>query len=128
MTLKDINDRDDVIRLVDGFYEKVRADALLAPIFSQLDWPKHMPTMYNFWSSMLFGEMSYQGNPFSKHVDLKIHAAHFEQWLKLFQETVDELFEGTRAHEVKDRARSIAGIFQHKMGLLEGPGRATQSL
>ena len=121
MSLKDISDRHDVISLVDSFYEKVRADALLAPVFSHLDWPKHMPTMYNFWSSMLFGDMSYQGNPFSKHVQLSINATHFERWLVLFHQTVDELFAGDKAQEAKDRAKSIAGVFQYKMGLIKDP-------
>ncbi len=32
--------------------------------------------------------------------------------------TVDEHFEGFKADEVKSRAQTIAGVFQHKMGLL----------
>jgi hemoglobin len=61
--------------------------------------------------------MSYQGNPFSKHIQLKINAAHFERWLTLFHQTVDELFAGDKAQETKDRARGIAGVFKHRMGL-----------
>lgn len=122
MELKDISNRDDVVRLVDGFYEKVRADALLAPVFSHLDWEMHMPTMYNFWSSMLLGDMSYQGSPFARHTQLNIDRTHFERWLALFHQTVDELFAGATAQEAKDRARSIAGIFQHKLGLLRDIG------
>ena len=118
MSLTDLTDRRDVIKLVDAFYAKVREDALLAPIFSNLDWPKHVPTMYDFWSTLLFAEVSYKGNPFQKHMHLDINARHFEKWLELFQQTVDELFEGDKATEAKERARSIAGIFQHKLGLM----------
>lgn len=118
MAPKDIRSRTDIVRLVDAFYTKVKADELLAPVFSRLDWKQHLPIMYNFWSTMMLGEMSYQGNPFEKHMRLDIQSKHFNQWLALFQETVDEHFEGARATEIKDRARSIAGIFQHKMGLL----------
>lgn len=128
ISLTDITDRNDVVRLVDAFYDKVKANVFLAPVFSHLDWPKHMPTMYNFWSSMLFGDMSYQGNPFQKHVHLKITAAHFKSWLELFSQTVDELFAGAKADEIKERARNIAGVFQHKMGLSEEPGRPAKSL
>lgn len=111
----EIKTRAEIITLVDRFYEKVKQDALLAPVFAHLDWPKHLPTMYNFWSSMLLGDQSYQGNPFQKHVALPIEAKHFDQWLKLFIKTVDENFVGDKAQEVKQRAQNIAGIFQHKL-------------
>ena len=117
MAHKDITDRKDVIRLVDAFYAKVRVDALLAPAFAHLDWHNHVPIMYNFWSTMLLDETSYQGNPLQKHMQLDIDARHFEKWLEIFQETVDELFEGARATEVKHRTRGIADVFRNKMGL-----------
>jgi hemoglobin len=112
-----IETRSDIEILVNKFYDKVKIDALLAPVFAHVDWPHHLPIMYNFWSSMLLGDQSYQGNPFHKHVPLPLQAQHFDQWLNLFEATVDENFEGDRAQEVKDRARSIARVFQHKLGL-----------
>ncbi len=116
---KDILDRSDIINLVDLFYDKVTKDELLAPVFRHVDWPQHLPTMYNFWSSMLLGDQTYQGNPFQKHVHLTIDSSHFNRWLELFRLTVDEHFAGFKADEVKSRATSIAGVFQHKMGLLK---------
>ncbi len=112
--MKDIITRTDIELLVNSFYERVRKDELLAPLFSHVDWPKHLPVMYNFWSSMLLGDQSYQGNPFQKHMPLAIDARHFEQWLALFTQTVDEHFTGEKADEVKSRARSIAALWQHK--------------
>ncbi len=115
--MKDIETRNDIIHLVDLFYEKVRADELLAPIFAHLDWPKHMPTMYNFWASMILGENTYQGNPFQKHIHLQIDSTHFERWLRLFHETVDQNFEGFNSIEIKNRSQSIARLFQHRLEL-----------
>jgi hemoglobin len=115
--MKEILERGDVILLVNSFYEKVKQDEVLSPLFAHVDWPHHLPTMYNFWSSMLLGEQSYQGNPFAKHVGLAITATHFDHWLKLFHETVDENFIGDKADEVKARAQSIAGVWQHKLNL-----------
>ena len=115
----DITTRDDIKRLVDAFYDKVQANALLAPVFSHVNWPHHLPIMYDFWSSMLLGEQTYRGNPFQKHLPLPIQEKHFDQWLKLFIETVDENFSGEKAQEIKVRAQSIAGIFQIRMGLTE---------
>lgn len=115
--MKEIAEREDIIELVNRFYDKVKQDDLLGPVFSHVDWPHHLPIMYSFWSSMLLGEQSYKGNPFQKHVALAITASHFERWLELFQLTVDEFFIGDKAIEVKDRARSIAGVWQYKLGL-----------
>lgn len=115
--MTEIQTRSDIILLVDRFYEKVKQDQLLAPVFAHLDWPKHLPIMYNFWSSMLLGDQSYLGNPFQKHIGLPIGPQHFEQWLRIFTTTIDENFTGAIAEEAKGRAQSIAGIFQHKLGL-----------
>ena len=115
----DIKTREDVQLLVDRFYQKVQADQLIGPVFSHVDWPHHLPIMYNFWSSMLLGDQSYRGNPFQKHLPLKIQSKHFDQWLKLFRETVGENFAGEKADEVLMRAESIAGIFQMRMGLIK---------
>lgn len=116
--VRDIQSRSDIEKLVDSFYAKVFDDPLLAPVFASVDWPHHKPIMYNFWSSILLGDQSYQGNPFQKHVPLAIHQGHFARWLALFTQTVDENFIGEKASEAKQRAHSIAGIFQSRLGLL----------
>jgi hemoglobin len=116
---KEIQSRAEIKLLVDSFYEKVNADELLAPVFAHVDWPHHLPIMYNFWSSVLLGEMSYSGNPMAKHLNLAIGTEHFTRWLELFTATVDEHFEGYNATEAKNRAHTVAQLFQYKMGLLE---------
>lgn len=114
---KDVACREDVVVLIDRFYERVQRDALLGPVFAHVHWPDHLPTMYNFWSSMLLGDQTYRGNPLQRHLHLNIDKRHFDQWLELFNQTIDEHFEGEKASEAKSRAQSIAGIFQFKMGL-----------
>lgn len=114
---KEIENRSDIEVLVNRFYTKVQADKVLAPLFIHVHWETHLPIMYNFWASLMFGDLSYRGNAFEKHLPLPLKADHFQQWLKLFQETVDENFEGAKAEEIKSRARSIADIFQHRMGI-----------
>ncbi len=117
--MRDLDSREEIERLVSTFYSKVQVDPLLEPVFAHLDWDHHLPIMVNFWCSMLLGDMTYQGNPFQKHIGLPITAGHFSQWLKLFTATVNENFEGPKAEEAIGRANSIAGIFQHKLGLRE---------
>ena len=113
----DINTRTDIEKLVNDFYGKVQNDQLLGPVFSHVDWAHHLPVMYDFWSSILLGDQSYRGNPLQKHLPLPIEGKHFDRWLKLFKETVNENFAGEKAEEVKMRAESIAGIFQLKLGI-----------
>ena len=119
---KDIKERADIELLVDRFYEKVGTDPLLGPIFNdiaQIDWEEHLPKMYAFWSSILFGEGSYKGDPMAKHVQLSqktsLEQQHFERWFWLFRETLETHFEGPMTEHVLHRARSIAGIMQHKV-------------
>jgi hemoglobin len=117
--MTDILTRVEVERLVNRFYDQVRKDALLAPVFAHVDWPQHLPIMYNFWSSVLLGDGSYNGSPMSKHIGLTITREHFQSWLKLFMNTVDSEFAGPVADEAKSRAKTIADLFQYKMGLRE---------
>lgn len=116
----DISTRKDIKLMVDEFYKKARKDNRIGPIFNNAignDWSKHMPIMYEFWSQMLLADGDYKRNPFDKHVPLPIKKGDFKQWLKLFTETVDYFFEGSKATEAKTRATSIAQIFELKLGI-----------
>jgi hemoglobin len=115
--LKDIENRADVVLMVDTFYAQVRQDALLKPIFEAAihDWAAHLPTMYDFWESMLFGAGTYKGNPFDKHIPLPIDESHFERWVEIFIQNIDNQFVGEKANETKQRATSIAHLFAFKL-------------
>lgn len=117
--MNDIKTRSDVEKMVKSFYDRVMADMILAPSFINVYWPRHLPVMYNFWSSMLLGDMSYSGSPLTKHMDLQLKTEHFDRWLKLFNENIDAQFAGPVAEEAKARAYTIANMFQYKMGLLK---------
>jgi len=115
--MQTLETRKEIELLVNRFYDKVKRDDLLEPIFAHVDWPKHLPIMYNFWASMLLGDRSYSGNPFQKHAPLNLQTNHFDRWLVLFIETVDENFIGEKAEEVKSRAQNIASVFQYRLNL-----------
>ena len=124
----DISTPADVRLMVNTFYHKVQADALLGPVFNdvaQVDWDSHLPVMYTFWENLLLGTARYSGRPFPKHAPLPINPTHFVQWINLFEATVDELFTGDKAEEAKGRARAIALVFMGKMGLLKDEGWAS---
>lgn len=118
----DISSKEDIKLLVDTFYNKVQANSTLGYIFNdvaKLNWNEHLPKMYSFWGSMLLQEHTYAGNPMKIHVELSkittMSNAEFSEWLTLFSETVDELFEGSTAEEAKTRAANIARLMQHKI-------------
>lgn len=113
--MEDLKTRADIVRLVDEFYDKVQQSGIIAHHFSHVDWPTHKPIMYSFWSSMILGEQTYKRNPFEKHMPLGLGQDDFNEWLRLFKLTVDELFEGRNASEVKQRAETIAGVWQFKL-------------
>ncbi|WP_028979517.1 group III truncated hemoglobin [Sporocytophaga myxococcoides] len=119
--MNDISNKEDIKTLVDRFYDKVNSDELLSPIFNdhaEVDWPKHLPTMYDFWNSLLLGSMEYKGQPFPKHMNLPVTKEHFERWIQLFTATLEENFTGPKADEALARAMNIARVFMSKMGLL----------
>lgn len=118
---KPIETREDIQLLVDSFYSKVRQDTYIGPIFNdvaKVDWDEHLPKLYNFWSDLLLGEDSYRGRPFPPHMKLSLENGHFEQWLRLFVQTVDEHFVGLKANEAKERALRIARNFMINLNLL----------
>jgi hemoglobin len=111
----DIEAEADITNMVDRFYEKVRNDQLLAPVFDaaiQGNWPEHLQKMYSFWSTLLLHSQRYMGDPMTRHMALNIGKEHFTRWLQLFTETVDDLFDGPNAKEAKRRAGLIAKIMQ----------------
>lgn len=115
---KDILTLEDVKLLVDTFYGKVRGDELIGPIFNdkiQDRWPQHLAKMYTFWQTVLLGEHTYYGSPFPPHAQLPIEKIHFERWLNIFSQTLDELFTGEVAKEAIWRADKMATMFQYKI-------------
>ncbi|MCO5235284.1 MAG: group III truncated hemoglobin [Chitinophagaceae bacterium] len=122
---RDILCLDDVKKLVDTFYTKVRNDALLAPIFNeriQDRWPQHLEKMYAFWQTLLLDEHTYFGSPFPPHAQLPVQHEHFTQWMQLFTETVEELFSGEKAAEAKWRAGKMAEMFEFKIERFRSSG------
>ncbi len=96
--------------LVHAFYARVRADAVLGPIFADriADWPQHLDRMVAFWSSVALMTGSYHGAPMPAHATLPVTWAHFDRWLSLFRQTADEVCPPEGATHVVERAERIA--------------------
>ncbi len=116
--LKTIETMADIELLVNSFYGKVRNDEMLKNIFNDVignNWPQHLEKMYRFWQTVLLEEPAYYGSPFMAHVNLPVDKQHFDHWIKLFCETVDEQFMGKRAERAKWHGRRMAEMFLSKI-------------
>jgi hemoglobin len=114
MSKKLLENRDDLSVLVNKFYARVRQDELIGPIFNdvaKVDWEEHIPKITDFWDAFMFGGEAYRGRPFPPHIPLGLKPEHFKRWLELFFATVDELFIGQKADEIKMRAFNIGRNF-----------------
>src|SRR5690606_26594967 len=119
-----IQDRRDIEHLVRLFYERATKDTLIGHYFTSvvpINWDEHIPTIVSFWENILFQTGAYKGGMLFKHMNLNylsaFKPAHFDRWLDIWENTVNELFSGERAEEAKFRANSIAIIMQTKLGV-----------
>lgn len=119
--MRDISSEADIKQLVDSFYQKVQKNEALNHVFNhvaKIDWDHHLPKMYAFWSSIIFGSASYKGNPMEVHKNLHAHfpltKELFDDWLALFLENLDTQFTGENALKASNSARSIAMVLQTK--------------
>lgn len=103
-------DEDKLTELVHRFYDKVRTDAVLGPIFAAriTDWGPHLERMVDFWSSVALMTGHYHGAPVPAHVGLPVEWTHIERWLVLFRETATETCPPEGAAHVIERAERIA--------------------
>jgi len=100
--------------LVDSFYAKVRLDPDIGPIFNAIvgDWPHHLSTLKDFWSTVLLTTGRYKGDPMMRHLQLPLDPEHFERWLSLFAETANEILSPDHAANVIAKSQRLARNFQ----------------
>lgn len=105
----------NVDHLVRSFYDRVLNDELLSPHFVGIDLEHHLPRIAAFWALILIDQEGYKGNVFDRHSQLEIDERHFDRWVELFCETVDEYFIGEKAELAKQRAKLLRYTFLSKM-------------
>ncbi|SFE20921.1 group III truncated hemoglobin [Flavobacterium xueshanense] len=117
----DLKNRNDIEKLINTFYGKIKTDAKIGYFFTdvaKVNWEDHLPKMYDFWENIMFSNGNYAGNPMTKHKELhqksEMEEAHFQHWNALFNATVDELYTGEKAEEIKQRAMNISAVLMYK--------------
>lgn len=118
----DITTRNDCERLVRAFYGRALQDPIIGYLFTdvaKLDLEAHVPVLTDFWDTLLLGAKSYDRGAFHPHAALhqkaELRVGHFERWLHLWYETVDELFAGPRAELAKGHAFRLANAFRMRL-------------
>ena len=122
MTLNDQITDDSIAALVDAFYARVRRDPELGPVFEAAveDWPEHLATLTDFWSSVMLSSGRYHGRPMQVHARLPtLRPEMFERWLALWGQTVGERFTPEVADQFRAKAARIAESL--KYGLFFNP-------
>jgi hemoglobin len=114
MELADIKTEEDVAKVIREFYNVAAKDATIGHFFDNIDWEHHFPRMIGFWSFILLDKEGYKGNVLEKHMHLDLHQPHFDVWLSIFINTIDNNFAGEKAELAKQRARIMAFTFKSK--------------
>lgn len=115
-------DEDMIRELVHRFYQRVRADAVLGPLFETriADWGPHLERMCAFWSSVALHTGRYHGRPMQKHAPLPVAARHFDRWLELFAITAGEVCPPAAADLFIEKARMIADSLEMGIAIHRG--------
>jgi hemoglobin len=120
--MSDIETRQDIELLVNTFYDKVKQDETIGFIFQQIigaDWSQHLPIMYAFWETIILHKAGYTGNPVKKHIDIDqkipLQEEHYTRWVALWTATVNSLFTGVNADEIKNRASLMMNLISIKV-------------
>jgi hemoglobin len=95
--------------LVDRFYDKVRRDPTIGPVFNAAidDWDEHLAKLKAFWSSVMLTSGRYKGNPMAAHIRQPIEPPFFGRWLELWRDTADELFIPAVAERFAEKTERI---------------------
>ncbi|MCB9174844.1 MAG: group III truncated hemoglobin [Flavobacteriales bacterium] len=120
--MRDIETKEDLACLMEAFYSKMLKDEIVGYIFTdvaKLDLKKHLPSLTNFWENMLLNANGYKKDVMGIHLNLNkqenLKSEHFERWLLLLSETVNEQFYGETANKMLKNAQNIAKMMQIKL-------------
>ena len=107
-------DREHIAQLVHRFYDAIRADAELGPVFeAELHdrWAPHLERMVDFWCTATKVSRSFRGNVYGKHMALpRIAPRHLKRWLQLWKVHTQVVFAPAPAAELQDIATGVARV------------------
>lgn len=116
--------RENLEEFVDIFYTKARNDAIIGPIFnkrinSEQRWARHKAVVSSFWEFHLTGVHNpssppkHKGGMVAAHVDMPpFPRENFSVWLRLFEETLNELYTPEIKTQILTKAKDMAQRLQ----------------
>lgn len=131
MAVQDLCTEEEIVSLVYGFYDRVRADTLLGPIFNThiKDWDTHLQRMVRFWSSLLIGAGTYRGTPMPVHIALPgLSAELFQRWLSLFHDAASIQPNRAFAERAEEYAHRVARSLWYGYQLNNEPDHAPSEI
>ncbi|OBK30645.1 cyanoglobin [Mycobacterium asiaticum] len=118
----DLADREDIAALLQHFYGMALQDEVLYQPFSDLraaGLDGHIPTMCDFWETVLFRAGRYRGSALTVHRALHdrtpLAGRHFVRWVTLWHAAVDDMFDGPVARHAKVQAGRIAWSMHRRL-------------
>lgn len=106
---------EEIDALVAVFYERIRAHAMLGPIFARAiapedgpEWRAHEARIAAFWRNAIGIDREYNGNPMQIHrANEEVMPGMFSAWLDLFHATAAEMLEPETAAQISALADRI---------------------
>ena len=102
--------------LEDGQVAQVFKDKLGDDINNE-DWQEHIVILTKFWCMIGLQDTEYQGNPMRAHFDLPLSREKFGEWMVMFFQVIDTLYEPELGIMFKRRAENIASNFMRNLQL-----------
>ena len=106
------SDRVRLRALVHGFYDELRQDEEIGPLFERAighDWQAHLDRMVEFWATLVLGSRSFTGDVFGRHMAVPgLQPAMFARWQAVWKKHTEARFEPARAAELQRIAAGIA--------------------
>lgn len=120
--MNDIQNQDDLYKVVDEFYKKLLADEAISYIFTdvvKIKLEEHLPVLVSFWSQSILGTGGYYNNLTQIHLDVNaksyLSKELFEIWLNHFENSIDENYQGINCERMKNQAHNLSAVMQIKI-------------
>lgn len=112
-------------RLIKWFYAKVRYEPELEPIFKAHvhSWPEHIRVIIDFWAGMTGGPSTYRSG-MGRHFRMKLQPAHFDMWLKVWDQNNRDLLPEREAGEMIALGHNLADDLQRMIARIEQAPKA----
>jgi len=115
---------ENIETLVQKFYEKAMLDKDIGHFFilelgddlTNEDWVDHISRLVDFWGTIFLEERLYNSDPYGPHFTIiGLEKEHFTRWMKLFNETADEIYIPVIAQKFKEEGLHYSEDFMRRL-------------